>query len=38
MPRRVSEALAQALGTDRVCTTDLEADKRAAYARRTGTS
>ena len=38
MPQRVSEAFGRALGTDRVCTTDLQADKRAAYARRTGTS
>ena len=38
MPQRVSEAFGRALGTDRVCTTDLQTDKRAAYARRTGTS
>ena len=38
MPQRVAEALGRALGTDRVCTSDLQADKRAAYARRTGTS
>ncbi len=38
MPQRVAEALGRALGTDRVCTSDLQAEKRAAYARRTGTS
>jgi short-subunit dehydrogenase len=38
MPQRVSEAIGRALGTDRVCTSDLQADKREAYARRTGTS
>jgi short-subunit dehydrogenase len=38
MPQRISDALGRALGTDRVCTTDLQADKRAGYARRTGTS
>ena len=38
MPQRVAEALGRALGTDRVCTGDLQAEKRAAYARRTGTS
>ena len=38
MPQRLSEALGRALGTDRVCTSDLQAEKRAAYARRTGTS
>ncbi|MEB3981656.1 SDR family oxidoreductase [Mycobacterium sp. 663a-19] len=38
MPQRMSEAIGRALGTDRVCTTDLEVEKRASYARRTGTS
>jgi NAD(P)-dependent dehydrogenase (short-subunit alcohol dehydrogenase family) len=38
LPQRVSEAIGRALGSDRVFTTDVEADKRAAYARRTGTS
>jgi short-subunit dehydrogenase len=38
MPQRLSEALGRVLGTDRVCTTDLQTDQRAAYARRTGTS
>jgi len=38
MPQRVSEAIGRALGTDRVCTSDLRTDERAAYARRTGTS
>jgi short-subunit dehydrogenase len=38
MPQRVSEAIGRALGTDRVCTSDLRTDKRTAYARRTGTS
>ena len=38
MPPRVSEAFARALGTDRVCTSDLRTDMRTAYARRTGTS
>ncbi|HTQ22528.1 SDR family oxidoreductase [Mycobacterium sp.] len=38
MPRLVSEALARLLGTGRVFTSDLDVQKRAAYARRTGTS
>ena len=38
MPQRVSQAIGRALGTDRVCTSDLRTDKRTAYARRTGTS
>ena len=38
MTQRVSEAIGRALGTDRVCTSELRTDKRTAYARRTGTS
>jgi short-subunit dehydrogenase len=38
VPQRVAEATARALGNGRVFTTDVEIDKRAAYARRTGTS
>ncbi|MGA9359843.1 MAG: SDR family oxidoreductase [Mycobacterium sp.] len=38
MPQRVSEAIGRALGTDRVCTSELRTDERATYARRTGTS
>jgi hypothetical protein len=36
--QRVSEALGRVLGTERVFTSDVEVDKRAPYARRTGTS
>jgi short-subunit dehydrogenase len=38
MPHRVSEAMGRALGTSRVFSSDVDVDKRAAYARRTGTS
>lgn len=38
MPQRMSEAMARALGTSRVFSSDVEFDKRTAYARRTGTS
>lgn len=38
MPLAVAEALGRALGTGRVFTSDVQADKRTAYARRTGTS
>jgi short-subunit dehydrogenase len=38
MPQRVAEATARALGNGRVFTTDVDVDKRTAYARRTGTS
>ena len=38
MPLRLTEATGRALGTDSVFTTDVEVDKRTAYARRTGTS
>lgn len=38
MPRRVAEATGRTLGTGRVFTSDVEVDKRTAYARRTGTS
>ena len=38
MPRRVAEAIARASGKGRVFTSDVEVDKRTAYARRTGTS
>lgn len=38
MPQGMAEALGRAAGTDRVFTSDLETDKRQAYARRTGTS
>jgi short-subunit dehydrogenase len=37
-PRRVAEAMARASGKGRVFTSDVEVDKRTAYARRTGTS
>ena len=36
--RRAREAAARVLGNGRVFTTDVEVDKRAAYARRTATS
>ncbi len=38
MSQRASEALARALGTGRVFTSDVEVDKRKNYARRAGTS
>ncbi|MHA7651616.1 SDR family oxidoreductase [Mycobacterium sp. ML4] len=38
MPVGLAEALGRALGAGRVFTSDLDASKRAAYARRTGTS
>ncbi|MGA9493563.1 MAG: SDR family oxidoreductase [Mycobacterium sp.] len=38
MPLRVAEALGRALGTGRVFTSDVEVEKRKAYARRAGTS
>jgi short-subunit dehydrogenase len=38
MPLRAREAAARALGNGRVFTTDVEVDKRKAYARRAGTS
>ncbi len=38
LPQRLSEALGRALGAGRVFTSDVEVDKRKAYARRTGTS
>jgi short-subunit dehydrogenase len=38
MPRRLMEATGRGLGTHSVFTTDVEVDKRTAYARRTGTS
>jgi short-subunit dehydrogenase len=38
VPQRVAEATSRAMGNGRVFTTDVEIDKRAAYARRTGTS
>ncbi len=38
LPRTISEAMGRILGTGRVFTTDVNADQRAAYARRTGTS
>lgn len=38
MPQRLAEAMGRALGTGRVFTSDVDASKRAAYARRTGTS
>jgi NAD(P)-dependent dehydrogenase (short-subunit alcohol dehydrogenase family) len=38
MPQRAREATARALGNGRVFTTDVDVDKRAAYARRAGTS
>ena len=38
MPQRVTEAMGRAMGTGRVFTSDVEVDKRTAYARRAGTS
>jgi short-subunit dehydrogenase len=38
LPQRVAEALGRALGSGRVFTSDVERDKRAPYAQRTGTS
>jgi short-subunit dehydrogenase len=38
LPQRVSEAIGRALGTSRVFTSEVDVDKRTAYARRTGTS
>ncbi|OMC52980.1 short-chain dehydrogenase [Mycobacterium sp. IS-2888] len=38
MPQGAYEALGRLLGTGRVFTSDVEVDKRATYARRTGTS
>jgi short-subunit dehydrogenase len=38
MPQRVSEALGRLLGTGSVFTSDVERDRRASYAERTGTS
>jgi hypothetical protein len=38
MPQRVSELVGRLLGTGRVFTSDLQPEKRRAYARRTGTS
>jgi short-subunit dehydrogenase len=38
LPQRMAEATARALGNGRVFTTDVEVDKRTAYARRAGTS
>ncbi|HTZ12770.1 MAG TPA: SDR family oxidoreductase [Mycobacterium sp.] len=38
LPQRVMEAAGRAAGTSSVFTTDVDADQRAAYARRTGTS
>jgi short-subunit dehydrogenase len=38
MPQRIAEAIGRALGAERVCASDLQTDKRQAYARRTGTS
>jgi short-subunit dehydrogenase len=38
LPQRWSEATGRAAGTSAVFTTDVDVDKRAAYARRTGTS
>jgi NAD(P)-dependent dehydrogenase (short-subunit alcohol dehydrogenase family) len=38
MPRGLAEAMGRALGTGRVFTSDVDASKRQAYARRTGTS
>jgi len=37
MPQPIAEAMGRALGSDRICTSDLQAEKREAYARRTGT-
>lgn len=38
IPQRVAETLGRLLGSARVFTSDVEVDKRTAYARRTGTS
>jgi NAD(P)-dependent dehydrogenase (short-subunit alcohol dehydrogenase family) len=38
LPQPISEALGRALGTDRGFTSDVQPEKREAYARRTGTS
>lgn len=38
LPRGFAEAMGRALGTGRVFTSDVQTDKRAAYAKRTGTS
>jgi NAD(P)-dependent dehydrogenase (short-subunit alcohol dehydrogenase family) len=38
MPLRATEAMARALGSGRVFTSDVEVDRRTGYARRTGTS
>ncbi len=38
MPQRMREAMGRALGTSRVFTSDVDVDKRRAYARRAGTS
>jgi NAD(P)-dependent dehydrogenase (short-subunit alcohol dehydrogenase family) len=38
MPLRMTEATGRVLGTGRIFTSDVEADKRTAYARRAGTS
>jgi NAD(P)-dependent dehydrogenase (short-subunit alcohol dehydrogenase family) len=38
MPQRMSELIGRLLGTGRVFTSDVQPEKRAAYARRTGTS
>ena len=38
MPQPVAEAIGRAMGTDHVFTSDVQADKRKDYARRTGTS
>jgi short-subunit dehydrogenase len=38
LPQGLAEAIGRALGTGRVFTSDLEVEKRAGYARRTGTS
>lgn len=38
MPRQWAEAMARLLGTGRVFTSDVQTDKRAGYAERTGTS
>jgi short-subunit dehydrogenase len=38
VPLRIADAMGRALGADRVCTSDLDVEKHAPYARRTGTS
>jgi NAD(P)-dependent dehydrogenase (short-subunit alcohol dehydrogenase family) len=38
LPRRLTEATGRAMGAGNVFTSDVDADKRTAYARRTGTS